>query len=102
MNRAAPLPITWNLAEEDKAPYFLCDEPVSVRDLRRLLREGDPDERLRYTARILREARFDDVWRFLTLREVVAQWEALRPRLGWSLGFWEFLLAVWKRRGLVA
>lgn len=95
------LPITIDLTEEDKAPYFLWDEPTSVRQLREILCTADPELKRYYTAKILREARYDDVWKFLSLQEVSAEWENLRPILGRQRAFWEFLFSVWKRHGIV-
>lgn len=97
-----PLGITFDLSEEDKAPYFLWDEPTSIRDLKRILREGPEEERVRLTAKILREARYADVWRFLTLKDLEARWKEMPHRLGRQQALWEFLVSTWRRNGLLA
>jgi hypothetical protein len=76
------------LESPDAQPYFVWDEPTTVADLRRHLASGDEDERLLWSARILRDARFDDVWRFLSVKDVVAMWPRLAPRLGRRRAFW--------------
>ncbi len=53
-------------------------------------------------AKVLREARDDEVWHFLSLRDVLDHWDRLAPRLGRRRAFWEFLLDAWKRYRLVA
>ncbi len=95
-------PLTIDLDREELRPYFLWDEDLSIAELRTRLAEGSESERLRLMAKILREARDDEVWRFVTLRQVMDRWEVLAPHLGRRRAFWEFLLDAWKRLDLVA
>ena len=94
------VPLTTDLSSDDAIPYFLWDQPITVAELRRRLR-GSQEERLRYLATILREAREPDVWRFTTPQEVVREWNHLEPRLGRRREFWRFLLAQWRELGLI-
>lgn len=82
-------------------PYFLWDVPVTEPELRERLREPDADTRAQWQARILREARFDDVWRYLTLEEILRDWPNIRRHLGRRRGFWEFLLQGWRDDGFI-
>ena len=76
-------PITADTERPDTVPYFNWDAPVTNSEVRRALREGTDDERLFWTARILSEARYGDVWRYLSLsRDVLPHWDRLRRRLG--------------------
>jgi hypothetical protein len=97
-----PWSISMDTESPGAIPYFNWDTPVSNAELRRRLREADEDERLVWIARIMREARYDDVWRYLSLRrDVLPSWERLRRILGRRRAFWEFLLGEWRRAGLV-
>lgn len=89
------------LAHANAQPYFVWDEPITVAELRACLVSGDPTERLRWTARVLRDARFDDVWRFLTVNQIVENWPALAPRLGRRRAFWSWMLDRWRADGLI-
>jgi len=93
--------LTADMKEEHCRPYFLWDEPLTIAQLREILRTGDERERLTYMAKILREARYEDVWEFLTVDDIVRNWEHLAPRLGKRRPFWEFLLRKWRELGLV-
>ena len=86
----------------DTQPYFVWDQPITVAELRARLSQGDSEERVRWAARILRDARFDDVWRFLEVDEVVRLWPALAPRLGRRLSFWTWILDRWRADGLIS
>ena len=97
----ADVPMTLDLTEEDKRPYFLWDEDLNVLQLRAKLKAGDPRQWRYYAAKIMREARYEDVWKFLSLKEVSGSWDSLRPILGRRRVFWEFLFSVWKRHGIV-
>jgi hypothetical protein len=95
-------PLTTNLDREECRPYFLYDEDLSVTELRQQLASAPEEERLRLLAKILREARDDEVWKFTTPAAVVAAWDFLAPHLGRRRPFWEFLLQEWKRLGILA
>ena len=94
--------MTLDLSEEGKRPYFLWDEDLSVRQLREKLSAGDRGQWRYYAAKIMREARYEDVWKFLSLKDVSESWDSLRPILGRQRAFWEFLISVWKRHGIVS
>lgn len=90
-----------DLDDEGAFPYFLWDEPMTLRALRERLATASQAERRRLLGKILREARDTDVWRFTTPREVLADWPGLAPHLGRRRGFWEYLLGRWRAQGLV-
>ncbi len=93
--------LSTRLDDASAVPYFLWDEPMSVAELRRRLRVASTEERLRLLAKILREARDTDVWRFTGPEEVLRQWPEISIRLGRRRAFWEFLLRRWQRAGLL-
>lgn len=49
----------------------------------------------------MREARYQDVWRFLRLDDILAQYDRIRPHLGRSRRFWDFLIQGWREDGLL-
>lgn len=83
-------------------PYFLWDVDVDEEELRRKLASPDPDARAQWQGWIMAEARFDDVWQYLSLAVIVRDWEHIRRHLGRKRAFWEFLLNRWRARGLLA
>ena len=90
-----------NLDDAQAVPYFLWDEPMSGAEFRRRLSSASPPERTRLLAKVLREARDTDVWKFTTPEEVWRRWNELAPQLGRRRGFWEFLLQRWRQEGLI-
>ncbi len=82
-------------------PDFLWDEPLSRDDLKKLLDGENEEERLYYAAKILREARFEEVWDYLSPAFLASEWEKLRWRLGRKKRFWEFFYATWRKHGLI-
>lgn len=82
-------------------PYFLWDVPVTEAQLRQRLRHPDPDTRAQWQAVIMREARYDDVWTYLTLDEVLRDWPDIQRHLGRMRGFWVYLLNGWRKDGLL-
>ena len=96
------VPLSTDLDDPGAVPYFLWDEPMTVAELRARLEHASPPERRRLLAKILREARDTDVWRFTTPSEVQARWRELSIHLGRRRAFWEFLLGRWRDAGLLA
>lgn len=93
------VPLTTDLSDPEAIPYFLWDEPMTVRELRTRLETVSRPERLRLLGKILREARDPDVWKFTTPREVDRLWPELSRHLGRRRPFWEFLLGQWREQG---
>jgi hypothetical protein len=95
-------PLSDDLARDDARPYFIWDVEITISELRRLLRHPDPRARALWIARVMREARYPDVWRLLSLDEILASYPLARRHLGRRRAFWDFLLDGWKADGLVA
>jgi len=93
--------MTTDLDDPEAVPYFLWDDPMTVSELRRRLREAPEPERILLLARILREARDTEAWRFTSPSEVVRLWPRLSLHLGRRRAFWEFLLGRWQDQGFV-
>jgi len=87
-------------SDTDK-PDFLWDEPLSRDQLKQLMVSGSEEDRVYYAAKILREARFEEVWDYITPTFFGRQWDKLRTRLGRKKRFWQFLHDTWKSHGLI-
>ena len=84
--------------DEDTIPSFCWDRKWSVGDIKRRL-EGE--DSLKVLAFILREAKFAEVWDFVTPGEVRAAFEELAPYLGRKRDFWRFILDEWRGLGKI-
>ncbi|AGP40978.1 hypothetical protein [Sorangium cellulosum] len=94
-------PLSSDLDDDQAIPYFLWDDPIPVSEVRRRLKSASPPERDRLLGKILREAQDPDVWRFTTPEEVAARFGQLARHLGRRRRFWEFLLKLWHKEGLL-
>jgi len=50
----------------------------------------------------MREGKVADVWDYVSLDEVLANWELILRHLGRRREFWTWLVDGWKRDGLIA
>jgi len=100
MKNKSGVMLSTDLGSDDSIPYFLWDEPMTVAEFRSRLQTASTAERTRLLAKLLREARDTDVWRFTTPSEVWNKSPALAPKLGRRRPFWEFLLG--RKRGSFA
>lgn len=82
-------------------PYFLWDVEVTDAEFRERLRDPDPAIRAQWQGCAMREARFPEVWEYLTLEEILRNWDRIRLHLGRRRAFWEFLLRGWREDGLL-
>ena len=84
-------------------PHFLWwdDVRISEEELRLKLRSPNPVERGIWAGRILREATLADVWRFVSLADILRDWPQIERNLGRRRGFWKYLLAGWRADGLI-
>jgi hypothetical protein len=71
---------------------YAWDRAETAESLRTKLAGGPSPEWLRTAAWLMREARTDEVWQFLTLRQVADSFSQLRPMLGRRRQLWEYLL----------
>lgn len=94
-------PLSHDLDRDDVQPYFVWDVPMTVAELRRLVAHPDPKVRSRWMARVMREARYQDVWRFLRLTDILESYQRIRVHLGRSRRLWDFLIEGWRRDGLL-
>ena len=78
-----------------QTPYFIWDYDLTEADLRTILRGGDEAQKAWLVARLLESARYEDVWKYISLAELRAIFPKLqlRPQVRAA---WEFALGVWE------
>ena len=76
------------MVDEHGRPYFLCDTDMPLVRFEELLREGTDEVRLHLIAKLMRQAKPDDVFSFVELREIGEIWPRLEHRLGRTRAFW--------------
>lgn len=74
-------PFSSDLDDPAVIPYSLWDEPMTLQELRERLHTASWPE-LRLLAKILREARDTEVWKFTSPDEVALAWRDLAGQLG--------------------
>ena len=75
-------------------PYFLWDYNLSEDDVRTILISGGELDKQWLIARILTNARYEDVWKYLTIKDLVLYFSKLRMRPQVKLA-WKKALNVW-------
>lgn len=94
--------IGMDIHRPDAVPYFNWDAPVTNAMVRSALAEGSESDKVFWIAKIMREARYEDVWQYISLRrDVLPRWSAIEPHLGRWQNKWRFLINSWQQRGLV-
>jgi len=94
-------PLGTDLEDPETRPWFLWDEDLSVGQLREILATESHARWVELAAKVMREARDDQVWLFLRLSRVVARYQDIAPRLGRRRAFWDYLLKAWRRHGFI-
>ena len=76
-------------------PYFLWDYDLTEGDVHTLLQSGDEETKIWLTSRILESARYEDVWRYLSLAEVRTRFPLLKLKQP-VRDVWAYALQVWE------
>lgn len=90
-----------DVSRDEIVPYFMWDYQYTVGKIRETLSGDDEYQRIWLMAKIMRDARYKDVWKFMTLQDFLRYRERLMPRLGREKGYWEFLYSRWVKYGIV-
>jgi hypothetical protein len=85
------------LCDAQGRPYFLWDVDLTLDQFVEHL--ADPARRPYWLATLLRQAKPDDVFRFVSLDEIAAIWPQIRPGVGKMREFWDWRLMRWLDRG---
>lgn len=77
-----------------QTPYFIWDYDLTDADARAILRGDDEEQKAWLVARLLESARYEDIWRYISLDElhVIFPKLQLKPQVRAA---WEFALSVW-------
>lgn len=86
--------------EKDR-PYFLWDESTTESELKNVLKNGTPHDKYHYISKIMREASYPDIWKYISIGEIVKNWDEIKSRLGRKKEFWNYLISVWRKNGYI-
>lgn len=92
---------TRELCDSQGRPYFLWDCDLTLTEFVANLNHPDMKIRAYFVAKIMRQAKPDDVFTFLTLQQIAELWPHIQGYLGKKLQFWDWLLGVWEKQGYV-
>ncbi len=90
------------MLDREGRPYFLWDCEFTLDDFLLVLKDQNPVVRAYWIGKLMRQAKPDDVFQFVTVEEIEAHWTLLERYLGKSREFWTWLLATWRDRPRVA
>lgn len=54
-----------------KRLYFLWDYDYTEKDVREMLKHGDPFTKRWLVARILESVKYEDIWKYLSIKEIL-------------------------------
>lgn len=84
------------LTDDQGRPYFLWDVELTLDEFRAKLRDGSHAGRAYLVGKLMRQAKPDDVFEFVTLAEIRDLWPDLHRYLGRTREFWTWLLDRWE------
>jgi hypothetical protein len=89
------------LTDERGRPYFLWDCDLTLEQFERGLDDPDPEVRAYLVGKLMRQAKPDDVFLFVTPRTIRDLWPRLLRYLGRTREFWTWLFETWEAAGRV-
>jgi hypothetical protein len=82
-----------------RRPYFIWDYDLTEDDVRAILRGDNEVEKAWLITRILEYARWEDIWRYLTLDDISKNLERLNFRRPQDRELWAYALKLWREHG---
>ncbi|MEW5850329.1 MAG: hypothetical protein AB2A00_16180 [Myxococcota bacterium] len=87
------------LVDQRGRPYFLWDVEMTLEEFQSRLRHPNDVEAKAYlVGKLMRQAKPDDVFSFVSLEEMRELWPRLERYLGEKRPFWRWLLDAWGQR----
>jgi hypothetical protein len=90
-----------HLTDDEGRPYFLWDCNLTLEQFERGLQDPDPEVRAYLVGKLMRQAKPDDVFLFVTPVVIRELWPRLIRYLGRSRDFWTWLFEAWRAQGRV-
>lgn len=87
------------LVDAKGRPYFLWDVDMTLEEFEAALYDRKSADRPYLIGKLMRQAKPDDVFEFVSLGEIVDLWPQLERYLGEKRPFWEWLLRRWQEMG---
>jgi hypothetical protein len=79
--------------------YFLWDYDLGETEVRHILATGSLSEKAWLISRILEYAKWEDIWRYLTVADIRQNFEHLRFRRRQDRELWTYALNRWAQNG---
>ncbi len=82
-------------AEKKHGLYFIWWDPtITEGDIREAINGNNLYRRITYMSYVLNDAKFEDVWKFMTLKDVQKEFWRIRWRTTWLRDHWHQLLTL--------
>jgi len=78
-----------------KRLYFFWDYNIAEDDLHAILRGDNEVEKAWAITRLLEAAKWEDIWRFISLADLIANFDHLRFRFARDREMWAYALQRW-------
>jgi hypothetical protein len=89
------------LTDASGRPYFLWDCDLTLEEFRRRLEDPDVEVRAYLVGKLMRQAKPDDVFTFVSPGVILDLWPRLVRYLGETRGFWTWIFEAWEAQGRV-
>lgn len=83
-------------------PYFLWDCDLTLDRFQGALRDHEPTVRAYWIGKLMRQAKPDDVFQFVSRATIEEHWTLLERHLGRTRAFWTWLLDTWREQDRAA
>jgi hypothetical protein len=87
------------VSQTSERSYFFWDYSITSDKVRQILRSGSPSEKSWVISRILEYAKWEDIWRYLTVDDIQQNLEHLHFRRPQDRELWAYALDRWAHHG---
>ena len=77
-------------------PYFIWNADLGEEDVQRILSEGTEYSRIQLMSTILHYARFEDIWKYISVKDVQQRFWQIPWRTVELRDYWRWALTIWE------
>lgn len=85
----------------NEIPYYMWDYFLKNVEVKEILNSNDEKRKIWLCSKIMRDAKYDDIWKLLDKNYVIKNFNKIINHLGHRKPIWEFLFSKWREYGYI-
>ncbi len=93
--------LSYDIEDDNAVPYYMWDYLLTNKEIKNILSSSDESKKIWLMAKIMRDAKFEDIWKLVDLKNIKKYKIKFKHRLGRRKEIWNFLFKKYKKYGII-